>query len=120
MVPRLSSPTARRRLLAVALTLSTVHTAAATSFGQAPTAADAKTAAQRVALADKAAAAKKWDEAAQLYQEAKGFQATAQAQAGLANARYQLGQAAEAYTAYQDLLASWGPKLSAGQKAEAE
>ncbi len=61
-----------------------------------------------------------WSSALTSYGEALAAKPTLAAQAGIANAQYQLQHAIEAYEAYDELLKTYGSKLTRAQQAEAE
>jgi hypothetical protein len=61
-----------------------------------------------------------WSSALTAYSEALAIKPSLTAQAGVANAQYQLQHVVEAYEAYDELLKMYGAKLSRAQQAEAE
>ncbi len=80
-------------------------------------ATDAKTA---LAAGDKAARAKDWAAALAQYEAANKAQPSAEALEGVANARYQAKQDAEAYAAYDEYLKTYGAKVAKPKKTAAE
>ena len=73
-----------------------------------------------LANGDKAARAKDWQKALDAYSSANKATPSADAQEGVASAEYELKHDAEAYTAYEDLLKTYGTKLPAGKKQNAD
>ncbi len=63
---------------------------------------------------------REWSTSLTAYSEALAAKPTAAAQAGVANAHYQLQHTVEAYEAYDELLKTYGAKLSRAQQTEAE
>src|SRR6185437_3434390 len=80
-----------------------------------PPAAPVNAAAESTA-GDKAAKAKDFAGALAHYQASVQAGPTAHAQLGMADALYELGRAAEAYTAYSDAQETFGAKLTGGDK----
>lgn len=78
---------------------------------------DAKTA---LAAGDKATKAKDWAAALAQYEAANKATPSADALEGLANARYQLKQDAEAWAAYDEYLKTYGAKVPKPKAAAAE
>jgi hypothetical protein len=114
-----------RRTLSVAVLSCAVVQATLPAVALAQPAAGAADAKTRLANGDKAARAKDWAKALEEYTAANAAQKSAAAQEGIANARYELKQPAEAYEAYDELLKTYGaalpkPKKDAAQKRLAE
>ena len=74
----------------------------------------------QLAEADKAAKAKDWQKALSAYEALHMAAPSAEALEGIATARYELKQDAEAHAAYTEWLEKYGAKASAAKKATAQ
>ena len=77
----------------------------------------AVTATNQIAAGDKAARAKDFAGALTHYQAANQAEPSARAEMGVADALYNLGKLGESYETYADVEQTYGPKLSAAEKA---
>lgn len=103
---------ARSRLAVVMSVLLTVQAATLPAIAQ-----DAKT---HLTAGDKAAKAKDWAKALESFEAANKAQPSAEAQEGIASARYQLKQDGEAYEAYAAWLKLYGDKAPKPKKTAVE
>jgi hypothetical protein len=115
MIRKDRSPHRLSVALASVLALQTAQLAAIS-----PARAQAADANAAIAAADKAAKSKDWAAALAQYDAANKAAPSADALEGLANARYQLKQDAEAWAAYDEYLKTYGAKVPKPKKAAAE